>query len=76
MIKPILKKVFLIIEKIIYKLFGLILIQDMKLLNRHRIFSIINTERPWDYVRYSSLELAASEIHKKGIKGNVAEVGV
>lgn len=61
---------------LIYKLFKAVIIRDMKLLNRERLFSILKTEFPWDYVRYSSLELTAYEIKKKKVKGDLAEVGV
>jgi O-methyltransferase len=48
----------------------------MKLLNRPRMFNIIKTEFPWDFVRYSSLELVAYELNANKIEGNLAEVGV
>lgn len=74
--KAFLKKVFAMIERLIYKLFKAIIIREMKLLNRERLFNVLKTETPWDYVRYSSLELVAYEIKKKKIKGDLAEVGV
>lgn len=76
MFKKIFKKTTSIVEQIIYRFFNLVIIRDMKLLNRKRIYNIIKTEFPWDFVRYSSLELVAYEIEQKKIKGNVAEVGV
>jgi O-methyltransferase len=47
---------------------------NMPLLGRDRSIDI--KDRDIDYIRLSSLELVAHEIHHKNLKGNVAELGV
>lgn len=74
--KELAKRILRIIEIILYSIFRVIIVREMKLLNRTRIYSIVRTETPWDFIRYSSLELVAYEINKKQLVGNVAEVGV
>jgi len=53
---------------------SLVLTHTPKPYTRPRLFDI--SEKAWDYARYSALEMVAARIKEKGIKGNVAEVGV
>lgn len=70
---PIAQAMAKFIEKLLLKR-GFVLIRSMQYLSRERTIDLF--DRPWEYVRLCSLELAAHEIISANVEGAIAEVGV